>query len=361
MADKLEEIDRLVFMRITLLGASNSGKSSLVGAFVNGNCPIRYVRTDSSAVYYKMVEMIDEGEFEDVKRPVLIEIEDTPGSELGHPDEEEGGGAPTDGAPQIRRGSRITVIGREHKTKFLAMFEDPKYKDTLHYRQEMDGMLGREYPVRSIGKDGSIGLPSPDGSEGGVWNFPPKACKLKVSMDLPIDQFLNLGEKEQRKLELLKDRKKHTEQLQFPLSAYTRPIGGSEFDKTLTKNRMGYFICFDLSDDQGESLKEAMNVHALMQKTLASKKSSRLNPLVWLIGCKADRTAVNQKAARESAKLWSDQEEIPFFVTSSRNYHNVTSVFLDMVQAISAHENLWSLEGVDEPEAEEDNKGCVFS
>lgn len=362
MADaKKSEINRLAFFRITLLGASGAGKSSLACSFVNSCCPARYTQTDKAVIYHRKVEVIDDGEWEDVRKPILVEVEDTPGSERGFDDDGGGDRDEDAGPPKIRKGARVTLLPPSDKNQVLNAFKDPKYRGRLQYKAAMDGMLGREYPVKAMGNDGSVGLPSPDGSEGGVWNFPKEVVRLKVSMDLPIDEFLQLGEKEKPKHTTVDMRKKYKQALQFPLSAYQRVVGNPDVPKTLTKNRMGYFICFDISDDTGNSLKEAMSVYSMLKKALAKRQTNKLKPIVWLIGCKSDKTlSVKQvEINKDSAQAWSDQEEIPFHITGARIHNNVSFVFNEMIQAICSAEGLWTLDAADDEQQEEEASTCL--
>lgn len=365
MADKKAELNKLAFFRITLVGASNSGKTSLITTFVNGICPVRYTKTDKAVVFHKKVEVIDDGEWEDVRKPILVEIEDTPGSERGYDD---GDGGPSEkvedrGPPTVKRGSRVTLLPPADKNQVVQMFNNAKYNGRLRYKSAMDGMLGREYPVKEVGKDGSVGLPSPDGSEGGVWNFPMEAVKLKVSMELPIDNFLQLGEHVKKNFNQLAERKKYLKALQIPLSAYERPIGNADLDKTLTKNRMGYFLCFDMSDSTGESLREVMSIHQMLKDSLAKRVTNKLRPIVWVIGCKSDRNSDISawRKNKESAEAWSAQEEIPFKETSARQHKDVTAVFHGMIQAIQAVESLWSLDAADDDVQEDEGGTCMTS
>merc|ERR1712183_337915 len=137
------------------------------------------------------------------------------------------------GPPKIKKGSRVVLL--KEKDAVLSAFNEFR-KGALRYKPAMDNMLGKDFPVKTIGMDGSYGLPSPDGSEGGVWNFPPAAVRLKVSLTLPIDQYLNLGEKPKLEFENMKERKAHSLALHFPLTAFDRPIGGVDMDKTITQN-----------------------------------------------------------------------------------------------------------------------------
>eukprot|EP00929_Paragymnodinium_shiwhaense_P086551 TRINITY_DN47057_c0_g1_i1.p1 TRINITY_DN47057_c0_g1~~TRINITY_DN47057_c0_g1_i1.p1 ORF type:complete len:366 (-),score=76.73 TRINITY_DN47057_c0_g1_i1:141-1238(-) len=365
MLGRKDDLHKVAFKRITLVGSSGCGKTSLANAFVNNCCPARYIRTDTVYVYHKKIEMTEAGEWAE-KQPILLEIEDTPGSERGFTDDgDSGAGAgPRDdgGPPTVRRGARVRVLPPSDKQQVLAMFNSEKYRGRLKYKPGMDGMLGKEFPVRSLGNDGSVGLPSPDGSEGGVWNFPPGCVKLKVSMDLPIDGFLDLAEKEPSLPKDYRTKKSYIADLQVPFKAYGRPIGGPEADRSLSRNRMAFMICFDISDESGDSLREAMSVYALFKKKMATK-DTRLKPVIWLVGCKADRTAahgailVNDRSAAD----FSESEEIPYTVTSARNYQNTHYVFDEVVQAISGRESLWTLEGLDGLTEEETEGGCTVA
>merc|ERR1712060_567969 len=308
--------------------------------------------------YYRKVEVDDEGEFEAVRQAIFVEIEDTPGSERGNDDDD--ANKNDVGPPKPRKGARV-VLERD-KNKVIALFDSFRPRGKLRYRPAMDAMLGKEFTVKAVAQDGSYGLPSPDGSEGGVWNFPPDAVSLKTSLSLPIDQYIHLGEKAKPIFETAKERKTYTADLQRPLAAYDRPIGTPDVDKTVTKNRMGYFICFDISDENGDSLKEAMTVYMMLTKQLLKMKgTSRLKPHIWLIGCKIDRASEEaMDRNRDSAQDFSDKQEIPFYETSARNHKGVQHVFHDMIQAISSRESLWALDGVDiDMDTEQDQSGCV--
>eukprot|EP00913_Durusdinium_trenchii_P035012 g32752.t1 len=281
------------FFRISVLGASSSGKTSLINAFVNCSFMSRYVRTETARVYHKKTQLPDETEYHEVLRPILVEIEDTPGSERGFDEDDDAGKSAkkADGNPKILKGSRVVVV--KDKQELMQLFDKfGQQSKGVVYKRAMENMLGKEFNVRSMGKDGSIYLPSPDGSEGGVWTFPPGAAKLKVSLTLPIDEFLNLAEKKEKVFVSQKEKKDRLIALQKPLSAYDRPVGAADVDKTLTRNRMGYFICFDVSDDSMASLKEAMAVHKLLTDSLKKHlmwSSRALAPYIWLVGCKSDK------------------------------------------------------------------------
>merc|ERR1719221_845381 len=223
-------------------------------------------------------------------------------------------------------------------------------------------MLGQEFTVKLVARDGSVGLPSPDGSEGGIWNFPPKAVKLKVSPELPVDKFLDCLPAPPKENIPPAERTAFALKLQQPLSAYPRRLG-PERDATLTRNRMGFMLCFDLSDEEGNSLREAMTVYSMLQERLASQNIKRAKPTIFLVGTKSDKS-LNHFAITnnwDSAKAWSAEEEIPVHMTSARTYKGVATLFNDMIRNLKSREILWSFEGVEDAGGAEDDEGGMCS
>eukprot|EP00746_Dinoflagellata_sp_MGD_P005101 gnl/MRDRNA2_/MRDRNA2_109878_c0_seq1.p1 gnl/MRDRNA2_/MRDRNA2_109878_c0~~gnl/MRDRNA2_/MRDRNA2_109878_c0_seq1.p1 ORF type:complete len:260 (-),score=58.06 gnl/MRDRNA2_/MRDRNA2_109878_c0_seq1:10-789(-) len=78
----MAETQGLAFFRITVLGMGDSGKTSLINAFVNNFCPTVYTETQDPTLYYKTVRLPSD---EDEGKPfsVLVEIEDTYNSARG--------------------------------------------------------------------------------------------------------------------------------------------------------------------------------------------------------------------------------------------------------------------------------------
>lgn len=74
----------LPFLRLTVLGSSDSGKTSLINSWVNNTCPSAYVPTDQATLYYRSMRIenplaqADEDGVENLVN-VLVEVEDTPG------------------------------------------------------------------------------------------------------------------------------------------------------------------------------------------------------------------------------------------------------------------------------------------
>jgi GTPase SAR1 family protein len=356
----LKKPEFMPFMRITVLGMTGSGKTAFINAFINASCPNRYTTTDRTVLYYKKVDVRDEGEFDTILRPILLEVEDTAGSEKGFEgtDVDVTPGADDKGPPRIRKGCRVEVL--KDRNKVLAMFNEEKWRGKLEYKKAMDGMLGKEFNVKLRSQDGSIGLPSPDGSEGGIWNFPLEALTLVVKPELPLDRYLSMQKKD---FKMPKDPTKKRElakALEMPFGAYERKIGPPDQDKSLTRNRMGFFICFDLSEEDSASLKEAMKIHTQLKKYLKSrgKRSGEAAPEVMFIGTKKDKTSSHeaQKRNLDSAKYLCDQEDIKVIATSAKTNDSVRRAFHDMVDDIRAKEILWQLQGNDANDDGDDAK-----
>lgn len=68
-------------VRLTVLGLSNSGKTSLINAWVNNVCPIMYTPTETATLYYRRMRvqnfLLQGGDDVDALMSVLVEIEDT--------------------------------------------------------------------------------------------------------------------------------------------------------------------------------------------------------------------------------------------------------------------------------------------
>ncbi|CAK0873942.1 unnamed protein product [Prorocentrum cordatum] len=354
-----EKLPPLVFFRITVLGSSNSGKTSLINSYVNGVCPARYTKTDKVVLYYRKVEIEDDGEVEDVRKAVLVEIEDTPGSERGSDEAESGNQRVGPGAPKIQKGSRVVLEKDKDKLREM-MKNNAKFEQMM--RKGLERMMGRDHIVRDVLPDGTFGLPSHDGSDGGVWHFPKDAVSLKISLDMPIDKYLHLDIKDLRKVDAkmtAKELSKFKEDLQRPFSAGERPVKHPDEDRTITKQRMGYFLCFDLSDPESDSLREAMNLYKMLLDS--DKDARKIMPKVWLIGCKQDRSsdATVIRRNKQSAMKFANDREIPFAATSARDHKGVREAFGDMIRAISSCEILWRMEEADDGGDDKDEEsGC---
>jgi len=72
------------FFRITVLGQSKCGKTSLINAWVNNFCPTVHTATDHPTLYYKAVSIPEGGDDEAGDTfDVIVEIEDSYGADRG--------------------------------------------------------------------------------------------------------------------------------------------------------------------------------------------------------------------------------------------------------------------------------------
>eukprot|EP00386_Alphamonas_edax_P008330 GDKI01027326.1.p1 GENE.GDKI01027326.1~~GDKI01027326.1.p1 ORF type:complete len:260 (+),score=78.21 GDKI01027326.1:144-923(+) len=69
------------FVRVTVLGHGGCGKTALVNSYVNNCCPPVYQETEWPTLYYKVVRLPSDDEESDEVVSMLLEIEDTYGSE----------------------------------------------------------------------------------------------------------------------------------------------------------------------------------------------------------------------------------------------------------------------------------------
>lgn len=348
-----EETGHILFFRITLLGSSSCGKTSLISSFVNGCFLQRQKVTDKAVVYHRRVEIQDDSNATVVrKRTFLVEVEDTPGSERGQEDDDDAAAAArTGGEVKLKKGDRIKI--RQDKRKVVELF---RAHPSLEYRPDIDPMLGRACSIKAVYKDGSVAVVDNSGCS---WELPMGAVEPVASLELPIDEFLHLSEKPRPTFNTLAERKQYNEDLTRPLSAYVRPVGGDGMDKTLTKNRMGFFLCFDLSDETGDSLKEAVALYRMVKAKLARIFRKTAVPILWLVGCKADKTGLSRvvKNNMRAASAFSDEVMIPFYVTSARKHEGVQRVFERMAAAIHERYNLWNLSSLDGEEGGEQEEG----
>lgn len=325
-------------------------------------------------LYYRKIEIEDDGEVEDVRKAVLVEIEDTPGSERGSDDaESHNDKSAGSGPPKIQKGSRVVL--EKDKVKLEKLMKDMKNDKGKAYFKHYDGrgldrMLGRAHIVKAVddttGHGLLFGLPSHDGSDGGVWYFPKDAVALKVALDMPIDKFMHLDIKDMQKYMNEKkmnarEQGKFKDDLQRPFSARERPVRHPDEDRSITRQRMGYFLCFDLSDKESESLKEAMKLYKMLQEL--DKDTMKTPPKIMLIGCKQDASsdALVVRRNTASAKKFASDNEIPFAATSARDHKGVREAFTDMVQAISSCEILWRMEENDGEDNDGNDEGRCFS
>jgi len=354
-ADPLEDTVR--FMRITLLGASGCGKTSLVTSFVSNTYPFRAVSTDQAQIYYRKIDLKDEDE-PGKPRACLLEIEDTPGSERGHDTFND----PTSDDPMaIKRGSRVRVCADKREVQLHFQSWRAAKRKPLIYERGMDAMLGGDFTVKTVG-DGTFGLVAQEG--GDIWEFPAEALHLNLGVSLPIDPYLDTGDKPLKVLTKLKERKQRSAALQRPFSAYTRDINAPNTDTPMSKSRMGYFICFDMSDEDCASLEEAKKVHKMLVKRLSKRQNQKAKPIIWFVGCKGDKTSSPQTVEQNlrAARAYAEDEDMRLEVTAARKHQGTYDIFYEMATLIEHRVALWRYvddDGDNASDDENDANCCV--
>lgn len=331
----MDNVSQLRFFRITCLGASESGKTSLVNAFVNGCFPTGHQTTEHATVFHRRLEILDKETVGSERRAYLVEVEDTPGSERGNDLDEAASNPKNDG--KLLKGRLVNV-----KDDLQLVMKAFQQHPSLTFRPDVEHAMGRRGTITRVHKDCSaVTVTMRDGT---AFELPASAVEHSEAMELPVDEFLHFGMMRQPKHSTQQDRDAYEQKSLKPFSAHSRPVGNPMMDRSLTRRRMAFFICFDLSDDTGESVKEAVAVYRMMHKRLEIARGQTVLPIIWLVGCKADRShAVSViKKNEQVARCFSEDVEIPFYTTSARNHEGIQELFRDMALAILEHQQLWN-------------------
>jgi len=75
--EEAQPVNPTPFVRLTVLGLGNSGKTALINSWVNNTCPSSYTPTDGATFYYRTLRVQNPTEAEEKLTTVLVEIEDT--------------------------------------------------------------------------------------------------------------------------------------------------------------------------------------------------------------------------------------------------------------------------------------------
>ncbi|XP_055388785.1 uncharacterized protein LOC129617697 [Condylostylus longicornis] len=80
-------IESFPFVRITVLGSSGCGKTSLIHSFVNNLCPHYHIPTTFPTLFYRTVRLPPESDQKGQPTSVCVEIEDTVAPEVAEEEE----------------------------------------------------------------------------------------------------------------------------------------------------------------------------------------------------------------------------------------------------------------------------------
>lgn len=357
MGDEDPYATQVRLFRITVLGASRCGKTSLVTSFVNSIFATRHTPTESATVFYKAIDVFDEDEGAGQMKRMLLEIEDTPGSDQGA----YGASDKDAGKPTISIGSRVRVLS--DRKAVLAAFDACLARGVhVEYTRGMDALLGQEFIVKSQGEVCRIAALAAGGA---VWEFPREALQKEFGVRLLVDSFLGHGEKPAPTFAKLSDRAAFRSDLQRPFAAFERPVGVPTHDRTVTKRRHAFLVCFDVSDD-GTSLKEAVQVFNRLSDRLETgrQKLQNLNamPIVWLVGCQADRTADHdgvQKMLR-AARGVQAAKNLTLRITSARTHEGTRDLFHELARSIEGQPDLWRFNERNDDAADGEDQNCAL-
>lgn len=288
------------FLRITLLGGRSCGKTCLATAWVNNNCPSRYIPTDSARLYYKACRIYSEDE--DGIISLLVEVEDTPASDKGISAD-----AVEANANLIDPEAALPISG----------FLDLGTVNAAQLQRQMQRMSTVKSKKQSFKE-------------------PSRPTKEQVfAMRHPL--------------------------LSYEAPRRYQEVKQHGHEKALTKNRMGYIIIFDSNEET--SFQEAQKVYRMLIDSLKTKKQDDKKPPTWLVASKVDKNpaSLNHHRIMESARIWSEQVCVPLWRVSSQEFGSVRKLFHEMLMQIRANQSLWAMDHLGADEEEPEEKKCVLS
>jgi len=327
-----------VLLRITIIGKSGAGKTSLINALVNNAYTERYHATENFGLYYAVLSVTEEdSEPGAPKFNVLLEIEDTPGSEL------------------LDKELLDLFDPWWPKPQELAMKRPPRSSKRKGTDEEDSAHLPFSIVYAPVGKYNDEEAPVTEceiGINAGKWfcNRPDNNCGAEVYMpDAPHGTGRQC---------------RSCRRFQSSLT----PKG--EF-RPIVRQRMAYIFLFDATDK--ESYLEALRVYNEYQ-TYLSKKDIKQKPLVYLVGTKTDKEPemkkdkddaqeqefqkhvvqhITQHMKSFAQKQSDDLKQLSTNTVSSAQFRNVTELFRGIVRDLRVREPLWKLNPLGETTDEE--------
>eukprot|EP00927_Polykrikos_kofoidii_P035704 TRINITY_DN30249_c0_g1_i1.p1 TRINITY_DN30249_c0_g1~~TRINITY_DN30249_c0_g1_i1.p1 ORF type:complete len:265 (+),score=38.42 TRINITY_DN30249_c0_g1_i1:61-855(+) len=128
--------------------------------------------------------------------------------------------------------------------------------------------------------------------------------------------------------------------LAFPFGRYD-PFLAENIGEPLTRNRMAYFLVFDINDRN--SYTEALRIHVALKEYWA-KKNIGLTPVVMLVGNRVDEGGDDLVDVTYSAANYSEYNCIPFHPVSALQFKGVKKLFRAGVSAVRKKQHLFLLE-----------------
>mmetsp|Transcript_69074 Transcript_69074/g.179446 ORF Transcript_69074/g.179446 Transcript_69074/m.179446 type:complete len:332 (-) Transcript_69074:24-1019(-) len=319
--------EKRILVRITVIGAGESGKTSLINAFVNNVFHEKNPPTEHIALYYTTCSVSSEEEnLNAPKFNTLLEIEDTPAFE-------------------------------KMDDKILGDLFDPFWPKPEHLAMNR---IPRDEEDKETKRKRSVNLPF-------------SMCIAPVAQANDSDNLVTLGDSPHHPNAYFcgksdwKDRKccpsndfqcKSCRRFQASIS----PEG--EY-RTLCRRRMIYLLVYDVNDQ--ESYLKVLGLFSQLQETLA-KKDLKQWPLIYIVGNKIDKDPESKAFKDISAHIrdFARSEidagrKLSTCMVSAMHFKNVTKLFRTLLQDIRTREPLWKVDplgGDGGPDSQENR--CVL-
>mmetsp|Transcript_78347 Transcript_78347/g.227326 ORF Transcript_78347/g.227326 Transcript_78347/m.227326 type:complete len:323 (+) Transcript_78347:150-1118(+) len=299
-----------VLLRITLIGKSGSGKTSLINAIVNNNFIAGYQATECLTLYYAVLSVQEEDADKDApKFNTIVELEDTPGSD-------------TMDSKQI-----LNLFDPWWpKPQDVAMKRPPRITDKTSCHLPFSITYA---PVGAYNDEEAKVEECEQGINAGKWY-----CKRPE---------VNCSETMGRQC-------KSCRRFQESLTSK------GEY-RPLSRQRMAYIFTFDANDP--ESYMEALKIYNDYQVFL-SKKEFKQKALLYLVGTKIDADPEGRNFLqltthmREFATEQSeDMKQLSTNLVSAQQFKGVQELFKGIVRELRPSEPLWKLNPLGETTDEE--------
>lgn len=304
---ELELAEKRVPIRITVMGSSECGKTSLINAFVNNIFHERHVPTTCNELYYTIFGCQMEEDKAALNFNTMLEIEDTPA--FDHMDE---------------RMVEHLLDPYWPKPEELAMRNPSKDSEDKATGRRSSVNLPFSQCQAPVGLNNDEGWPTVAGQ----------------STAYPGLYFCSRLDYRERKCGVNDRQCASCKRFQSSL------LPGGEY-KPLVRRRMVYFFVFDANDM--ESYKAALQMYSGL---LAGSKKRNLmqTPLIYMVGSKIDKDPEQKQYRDISAlvKIWARTEvesgnRVSTMMVSSAQYKGIHRLITNALLDVKAREPLWKM------------------
>jgi len=272
----------LQLVRLTVVGASGTGKTSLVSAFVNNSCPTVHAETTEPALYYRTVQVL-------------------PGkSDAGH---------------QSAAGGAATLASKVTLNALVEIEDTPPSGNADLPSSPQGGQSGGLSQTLTGGLSRPLGTPSRSGT-------PSRA----LSQQRDLERYISCKRKQDMRWS------------SAPFQGIPAPKA-KEYDP-IGQGRMGFLVVFDASDATGESLLQAKD---LIDRINRQELTQDVRPIIYVVANKADKLVMSTDAPAVCtiAKEYASDRKLRYEELSALDLKKVRGIFRNLVSDIRDKPSLW--------------------